>query len=83
MYAKYRTFAFYQSVLSECACTPYIARARDGLRELADRAQRMETKGSLLSSATVHALAFVFKRSIGDVIRNWKKPEKGKPGCRA
>jgi hypothetical protein len=24
----------------------------------------METKGSLLSSATVHALAFVFKRSF-------------------
>ena len=36
----------------------------NGLRELADRAQRMETKGSLLSSATVHALAFVFKRSF-------------------
>ena len=73
MYAKYRTFAFYQSVLSESACTPYIARARDGLRELADRAQRMETKGSLLSSATVHALAFAFKRSfIGDT-ENCKK----------
>ena len=68
MYAKYGTFAFYQSVLSESACTPYIARARDGLRELADRAQRMETKGSLLSSATVHALAFVFKRSFSNGI---------------
>ncbi len=64
MYAKYGTFAFYQSVLSECACTTYVARARDGLRELADRTQRMETKGYLLSSATVHALAFVFKRSF-------------------
>jgi len=64
MCAKYGTFAFYPSVLSGCACTPYIARARDGLRELADRAQRMETKGSLLSSATVHALAFVYKRSF-------------------
>ena len=68
MYAKYRTFAFYQSVLSECACTPYIARARDGLRELADRAQRMETKGFVLNSPTEPALAFAYKRSfISDV----------------
>jgi len=28
----------------------------------------METKGSLLSSATVHALAFVFKRSFSNGI---------------
>jgi hypothetical protein len=43
----------------------------------------METKGFLMNSATERALAFIYKRSIGDVIRNWKKPEKGKPGCRA
>lgn len=55
----------------------------DGLRELSDHAQRMETKDVLLNNTTVHALAFVYKRLIGDVVRNCKKPEKGKPGCRA
>ena len=64
MYAKYGTFAFYQSVLSESACTPYIARARDGLRELADRAQRKGTKGFGLNSPTEPALAFAYKRSF-------------------
>ena len=48
--------------------TPYIARARDGLRELSDRAQHMETKGFLVSSTTEHPLAFVYKRSFSGVI---------------
>jgi hypothetical protein len=30
----------------------------------------METKGFLKNSATERALAFIYKRSIGDVIRN-------------
>jgi hypothetical protein len=41
-----------------------ILRARGGLRELSDRAQRMETNGSLLGGATVHAIASVYKRSF-------------------
>lgn len=39
---------------------PYMARARDGPRELSDRALRMETKGFPLSRATVSALEFVY-----------------------
>lgn len=42
----------------------YIARARDGLRELSDRALRIETKGFLMNSATERALAFIYKRSF-------------------
>lgn len=45
-----------------------MARARGGLREISDRVQRMEAKGSLLNSAKVHALAFVYKWSFsGDI----------------
>jgi len=43
---------------------PYIERAREGLRELSDRAQPMETKGLLRNSATENALAFAYKRSF-------------------
>ena len=45
---------------------PYhcIARARGGLRNLSDRAQRMRTKGLLMSCTTEGALASVFKRSF-------------------
>ena len=64
MCAKYGTFAFYPSVLSGCTCTPYIVRARDGLRVFLDHAQRMETKGFMMNSATEHALASVYKRSF-------------------
>ena len=45
-----------------CACTPYIARARGGLRYLSDRAQHMKTKGFLICSTTKSALASVYKR---------------------
>ena len=61
----------------------YVVCARDRRRNLSDRAQRKETKGLCASTTREHLLAFVYKWSIGDVIRNWKKPEKGKPGCRA
>ena len=44
--------------------TPYIARARDGLRELSDHAQRMETRGFRMNRATEDALASVYKRSF-------------------
>ena len=57
-------FALYPRVLLGCVCTPYIARARDGLRDLSDRAQPQETKGFLLNSTTESALASVYKRSF-------------------
>ena len=49
-----------------CVYTPYIARARDCLRDLSDRAQPEETKGISLTSATESALAYVYKRSFID-----------------
>jgi hypothetical protein len=42
----------------------YIALARDGPRDLSDRAQRMEAKGFLLKRATEQTIAFVYKRSF-------------------
>jgi hypothetical protein len=51
-----------------------IARARDALRDVSDRAQAQETKGFALSGATEGTLASVYKQSfIGD-IRNCKRP---------
>jgi hypothetical protein len=66
--AKYGYLALYPRVFSGRVFTPYIARTRDGQRELSDRAQRMETKGFLLNSATESGLAFVYKWSfIADI----------------
>jgi len=61
----------------------YIVRARDCRWNLSDRVQRKETKGFWTSTTREHLLAFVYKRSIADVFRNCKEPEKGKPVCRA
>ena len=56
---------YYPSDFVAVACTLYIVRARDCRRELSDRAQRKETKGFVMSSATrEHSLAFVYKRSF-------------------
>ena len=44
--------------------TPYIARARDGLRGPSDRALAQETKGVSLNSTTESSLASVYKRSF-------------------
>jgi hypothetical protein len=42
----------------------YIARARDGLRDLSDRGQPQETKGFSMDSTAKSALASVYKRSF-------------------
>ena len=60
--------------MSGCAYTLYIARARNGLRELADRAQRKGTKGFVLNSPTEPALAFAYKRSFSGDTQNCKRP---------
>ena len=47
-----RLFCFLPKGLSARTCIPHIASARDGLRELSDRAQHMETRGFPMSGTT-------------------------------
>jgi hypothetical protein len=61
---KILEFCFLPKGFVEMRPRSYIARARHGLPELSDRAQPMQTKGFLMSSATEHAIAFAYKRSF-------------------
>lgn len=58
----------FTQVFCQGAPTHLIQRARGGLRDISDRAQRMKTKGFLMSSTTESALASVYKRSFIDGI---------------
>jgi hypothetical protein len=83
MCAKYHLYAHYPRDFVAIAHALYIVFAGDCRRNLSDRVQDKETKGFCTSTTREHSLAFVYKRSIDDLFRICKEPEKGKPGCRA
>ncbi|HAT35561.1 MAG TPA: hypothetical protein DCS82_07585 [Rhodospirillaceae bacterium] len=70
MCAKYQFYAHYPSDFVAIAHALYIVFAGDCRRNLSDRVQNKETKGFCTRTTREHSLEFVYKRSIGDVIRN-------------